>query len=222
MLPSHRTIVGVTGASGSIYAERAVIRLLLSKQRTYVVFTETAKKVIETEAPNGLLSSLCRSKARRRFEENSEIRTAANELGLGAEHLAELRVFENDDLYAPIASGSEGATHMLVCPASMGSCARIAHGISSNLLERAADVMLKERRTLVIVPRETPLSLIHLQNMVTLTQAGAQIVPAMPAFYHMPKTIEEIVDFVVERSLAALGLPLLAEQNQIRWNFRQL
>jgi 4-hydroxy-3-polyprenylbenzoate decarboxylase len=136
--------------------------------------------------------------------------------------LASLRLFDNDDLYAPIASGSEGATHMVVCPSSMGTLARIAHGVSGCLLERAADVMLKEKRRLVIVPRETPFSLIHLRNMTTLAEAGAHLVPAMPAFYMNPKSIDDLVTFVVERVSDGLGIDALAEGKRTRWNARSL
>jgi 4-hydroxy-3-polyprenylbenzoate decarboxylase len=136
--------------------------------------------------------------------------------------LTELRLFSNDDFYAPVASGSEGATHMVVAPCSMGTMARIAHGMSTCLLERCADVMLKEKRPLVICPRETPLSVIHLQNMLTLAQAGAAIVPAMPAYYSRPQSIEELALFVVERLLDQLRLSAAVRVKSVRWNIRRL
>jgi len=221
-LPAERVVVGVTGASGSLYAELLIRRLLGAGVRTYVVFTGTGAKVVATELRTGLLPALARCERRVRLEELPELQSAASAVGLAPEQLSELRLFPNEDLYAPIASGSEGATHMAVCPMSMGTLARIAHGISGCLVERAADVMLKERRPLVVVPRETPLSLIHLQNMVTLTQAGAHIVPAMPAFYMNPTSIDDLGWFVVERVCDALRIPRLAEFKGVRWNVRNL
>jgi 4-hydroxy-3-polyprenylbenzoate decarboxylase len=104
----------------------------------------------------------------------------------------------------------------------MGTVARLASGMSGNLIERCADVMLKERRSLVVVPRETPLSLIHLNNLATLLQAGARIVPAMPGFYHRPKSVEDLVAFVVERMAEQTGIPELIEQNRLHWNPNRL
>ena len=215
-------MLGVTGASGSIYAELLLRRLLGTGVRTYVVFTGTGAKVVGTELRKGLLPALARCEQRARLEEREDLRAAATSAGLPPDALSELRLFSNEDLYAPIASGSEGATHMAVCPMSMGTLARIAHGISGCLVERAADVMLKERRPLVVVPRETPLSLIHLQNMVTLTQAGAHVVPAMPAFYMNPTSIDDLGWFVVERVCDALRIPRLSEGKGVRWNVRSL
>ncbi len=217
-----RIVLGITGASGAIYAEQILHKLLTANIRTYVVFTSTAAKVIPLEIQNSLLHFLCTSRAQTRFHENAECLALCEQWNLNAENLAHLRVFSNDDLYAPIASGSEGATHMIVAPCSMGALARIAHGISSTLLERTADVMLKERRPLVIVPRETPFSAIHLQNMLTLCQANARIVPAMPAFYHLPKNINELVGFMVERILDGLALEQHWGQKNVQWNARNL
>jgi 4-hydroxy-3-polyprenylbenzoate decarboxylase len=114
--------------------------------------------------------------------------------------------YDDNDFNAPIASGSRAPDAMVVCPCSMGTLARIAAGTSGNLLERCADVMLKERRPLVLVPRETPLSEIHLENMLRLARMGVRMVPAMPAFYTRPRTIEDQVDFVVGKALDALGI----------------
>jgi flavin prenyltransferase len=115
------------------------------------------------------------------------------------------RIYSNKDLGAKIASGSQGCHGMVVVPCSMKSLAGIAHGLSRNLVERAADVMLKERRPLIIVPRETPMSLPQLKNMVLCAEAGAMIMPAMPAFYQMPKTLDDLADFMAGKILSALG-----------------
>lgn len=221
-LPENRVVLAVTGASGSVYAERLLTLLLKNNTRTYVVMSETAKKVVCTELAGSFLDWLSTAKQQRRFEECAELHDKFGHLELSRENLSQLRTFDAGDLYAPIASGSEGCTHMVVCPASMGSVARIAHGMSQNLIERAADVALKERLPLVLLPRETPFSSIHLQNLLTLSQAGVHIVPAMPAFYHRPERIEDLVDFVVERLASALRIPGLDTHKTVRWNYRQL
>lgn len=222
-LRSERVVLGVTGASGSVYAELLLNALLAAGVRTYLVATDTARKVVGTElGPESLLFQVLESRLQTRFEGHESTRAVAAQRSLTEEHLSELRVFFNDDFYAPVASGSEGATHMIVAPCSMGSLARMAHGMSTCLLERCADVMLKERRNLVICPRETPLSSIHLQNMLTLVQAGATLVPAMPAFYSRPQSIEELAMFVVERVLDQLKLESLADFKKVRWNIRRL
>ena len=117
----------------------------------------------------------------------------------------QLEVFGREDWFAPLASGSNPADAMVICPCSMGTLARIAAGLADTLIERAADVMLKESRKLVLVPRETPLSAIHLENMLRAQRAGAVILPANPGFYHRPQSVSEVVDFVVARVLDQLG-----------------
>lgn len=222
-LVKERVVVGVTGASGSLYAELLLEMLLAAGVRTYLVATETARKVVNTELPeDSLVARILASGLQARLETNDGVVRAAQSRGLSAEHITQLRVFSNDDFYAPIASGSEGATHMVVAPCSMGTMARIAHGMSTCLLERCADVMLKERRPLVISPRETPLNQIHLQNMMTLLQAGAALVPAMPAFYSRPQTVEELALFVVERLIDQLRLSTPVREKTVRWNIRRL
>jgi 4-hydroxy-3-polyprenylbenzoate decarboxylase len=119
----------------------------------------------------------------------------------------QLRVFGREEWFAPVASGSNPADAMVICPCSMGTLAAIACGLADNLIERAADVMMKEHRPLVLVPRETPLSAIHLENMLRLTHAGAVILPANPGFYHHPVKIEDLIDFVVARVLDQLSVP---------------
>jgi len=218
---NERIVLGVTGASGSIYSELLLVQFLKRNCRTYLVATDTARKVITTElGEKSLLSAALAAGIQTRFETHPECLSAAERATLSPENLSQLRLFLNDDFYAPIASGSEGATHMVIAPCSMGTMARIAHGASTCLLERCADVMLKERRPLVISPRETPLSAIHLQNMLTLHQAGAAIVPAMPAFYARPQTVEEVAMFVVERLIDQLQL--VNPEKNVRWNFRRL
>jgi 4-hydroxy-3-polyprenylbenzoate decarboxylase len=118
----------------------------------------------------------------------------------------QLRVFAREDWFAPVASGSNPADAMAICPCSMGTLAAVAAGLSDSLIERAADVMLKEKRKLVIVPRETPFSTLHLENMLRLSNAGAVILPANPGFYHHPKSVDELVDFIVARVLDQLGV----------------
>jgi 4-hydroxy-3-polyprenylbenzoate decarboxylase len=118
----------------------------------------------------------------------------------------QLRVFGREDWNAPVASGSNPADAMVVCPCSMGTLAAIAHGLSDNLIERAADVMLKEQRKLILVPREAPFSTLHLENMLTLSRMNAVILPANPGFYHQPQTVADIVDFIVARILDQLGV----------------
>lgn len=222
-LIKERVVLGVTGASGSIYAELLLEILLAAGVRTYLVATETARKVMATELPEtSLMSQVLACGLQARFEMHEGVLRAAAARELQADALSQLKVFSNDDFYAPIASGSEGATHMVVAPCSMGTMARIAHGMSTCLLERCADVMLKEKRTLVISPRETPLSTIHLQNMLILAQAGAAIVPAMPAFYNRPQSVEEVALFVVERLLDQLKLSAPLREKTVRWNIRRL
>ncbi|MFZ9521619.1 MAG: UbiX family flavin prenyltransferase [Silvanigrellaceae bacterium] len=222
-LAKERVVLGVTGASGSVYAELMLEMLLHAGVRTYVVATDTARKVVTTElAADSLLATVLGSGLQTRFETNEGVVNASVARGLGPHQLSQLRVFANDDFYAPIASGSEGATHMVVVPCSMGTLSRIAHGMSSCLLERCADVMLKEKRTLVISPRETPLSSIHLQNMLTLVQAGALLVPAMPAYYNRPQSVEQVALFVVERLLDQLRLNAPVKEKTVRWNIRRL
>jgi 4-hydroxy-3-polyprenylbenzoate decarboxylase len=187
-----RILVGVTGASGSIYAERLVDMLRHAVPRVYLVFSETGQQVVRHEL-------------RSRDDGFSLVRAASGELAERDRGI--VRLVRNDDLFAPVASGSSAPTAMVVVPCSMGSLARINHGISSNLLERAADVCLKQKRPLILCPRETPLSTIHLRNMLSLSEMGATMIPAMPAFYQHPKSIEELVDFVVGRIMEALSLP---------------
>lgn len=182
----RKIIVAVTGASGSIYAEKLLQRLTgvtNPPSEIALVFSETARKIWEYEtgkkfAPTG-----------------------------------KQRIYENDNLFAPFASGSSIHDTMIICPASMGTLGRIAGGTSDDLITRAADVMLKEKRKLILVPRETPYNLIHITNMEKLALTGAIICPATPSFYSRPKTIDELVMTVVERIISLAGFTT----NSYRW-----
>jgi len=187
----HRILVAVTGASGSIYAERLVDILRTRVKRVYLLFSETGAKVVRHELP---LKTEGFSLARASL---GEVDTSDREV---------LRILKNDDLFAPVASGSSAPTAMVIVPASMGTLGRLCHGISSNLIERSADVCLKQKKPLLILPRETPLNSIHQRNMLTLSELGCHIIPAMPAFYQHPKSINDLVDFMVGRVLEGLNL----------------
>ncbi len=186
-----RYTVVVTGASGSVYGLRVLEQLLMKGHEVVAIMTEAGRDVTAYEigfdlpAENGAQSLL------RFLELRSDM---------------PLRVACAGDSFDPIASGSHRVDGMIVVPASMGFCASVAAGMAANLPERAADVMLKERKPLVFVPRETPLSLVHLRNLTTLAEAGAVIVPAMPAFYQRPETIDDQVNFVAGKVLDVLGI----------------
>jgi flavin prenyltransferase len=184
-----RILLGVTGASGSVYASRLLEILSEKVERVYLVATTTGEKVAKHEL--GADSLLLRALAGKLEKSEKDV----------------IRVFGADDLFAPCASGSSAPDAMVVTPCSMGSLARIATGISGNLLERSADVVLKQKRKLLICPRETPLSLIHLRNMTALMEAGAEMIPLMPGFYQHPKDIEAVVDFCVGKILEQLNIP---------------
>lgn len=191
----RRILIGVTGASGSVYAERLIQQCLKRFPRIYVVATSAASQVVDHEL------------AKAGSEAPGMVSLRALLAGdVSPEHRDIIRVLRNDDLFAPVASGSSAPTDMVVVPCSMGSLARIAQGQSTNLLERAADVMLKQHRRLIMVPRETPLNTIHLRNMLTLSEMGVAMVPAMPAFYQRPESIDDMVDFVVGRILELLDV----------------
>lgn len=191
--PARPLILGVSGASGLIYAVRAVRFLLLSDHTVELVASKSAYMVWQAEL-----------NIRMPPEPNAQEefwRQQAGDVTKG-----KLRCHSWQDVGANIASGSFRTLGMIVIPASMSTVAKLAAGLSSDLLERAADVQLKEGRKLVIVPRETPFSLIHLRNLTALAEAGARIVPAIPAWYHHPKTVEDLVDFVVARAFDQLDI----------------
>lgn len=181
-------IIGVSGASGLIYAVRALKYLLQADYAIELVASKSSYMVWQAENNLQMPGDSARQELFWRQQ-------------AGVETGGKLRCHPWQDVGANIASGSFRTMGMIVIPCSMSTVAKIAQGLSSDLLERAADVQLKEGRKLVIVPRETPLSLIHLRNLTTLAEAGARIVPAIPAWYHHPQTIEDLVDFVVARTL---------------------
>ncbi|MDA1279784.1 MAG: UbiX family flavin prenyltransferase [Chloroflexi bacterium] len=187
-------VLGIAGASGAPYARRVLEQMLLANHDVKVVITDSGRKVLDVEE-NLLLTG------------NTDADTPlVLEWANGNGATGTLQLYHHQDVAAPIASGSFGIDGMAVVPCSGGTMGRIAHGISNGLLERAADVCLKERRRLVLVPREMPLSLIHLRNMTAVTEAGAIVLPASPGFYHNPKSINDLIDMVAGRILASLGI----------------
>jgi 4-hydroxy-3-polyprenylbenzoate decarboxylase len=182
-------VLGMAGGSGAIYGRRLLEVLLLAGAEVHLVVSPAGLKVLRYE--EGVVVG-----------DPSEL--AAH---LPDEARARLRAWPFDAVESTPASGSAKIDAMVLCPCSMGTLARITHGFSTNLLERAGDVALKEGRRLVVVPRETPLSVVHLRNMLLLAQAGAIVLPAAPGFYHRPTRIEQLVDFVVARILDKLEVP---------------
>lgn len=180
-----KILLGISGASGAIYAKKIIEYFSNNKENELsLIFTDTAKKVWEYEINDFQMKDIS-------FE-----------------------IYENDDFFTPAASGSSDFEAMIVCPCSMGTMAKIANGIADNLLTRAADVMLKENKRLVIVPREMPYNLIHISNMKKLMEAGAKICPASPSFYQKPQTIDELVVSVVQKILNLVDIRI----NTINWN----
>jgi 4-hydroxy-3-polyprenylbenzoate decarboxylase len=186
--PKRPLILGVTGASGLIYAVRALKHVLSAGGTVDLVASKASQMVWQAEL--GMHMPLAPEPQEKFWRDQSEVPQAGT-----------LRCHPWGDVGASIASGSFRTAGMLVMPCSMSTVARLSVGMSSDLLERAADVQLKEGRKLVLVPRETPLSVIHLRNLTTLAEAGVRIVPAIPAWYHQPQTINDLVDFVVARAL---------------------
>lgn len=182
-----RLVVGVTGASGAIYAQRFLLAASELWDEIYLMLSRQAVDVAQTElgvSPN--------------------VREFSTKEWLGRE-CPNIRLLDEKNFYTPPASGSFRHDGMVILPCSMGTAGRIAHGISNDLLTRSADVCLKERRPLVLVPREMPWNLIHLKNMVALTEAGATILPACPAWYTNPKNLEDLADTVIARVIQQLG-----------------
>ncbi|MBR6026392.1 MAG: UbiX family flavin prenyltransferase [Neisseriaceae bacterium] len=184
--------MAITGASGIPYAKRLLSYLVKSGVQIRLIYSSAAQIVAKQECDWELASDMQIATQRLEHEFN-----AAPE---------QIKVFAHDDWFSPAASGSNVSDAMVICPASMGTIAAIACGLSDNLIERAADVCLKEKRQLILVPRETPLSTIHLSNLLKLSECGAVVIPPSPAFYHHPQSIDDLIDFVVARILNHLNI----------------
>jgi flavin prenyltransferase len=183
--------LAITGASGALYAVRTMAALLARGARVEVVISDYGRRLLHDELGDAASADRLMPYLTAKYGEG----VAAGTIVLHS----------NRDLGATLASGSHGCSGMAIVPCSMKTLAGVAHGLSRNLVERAADVMLKERRRLVIVPRETPMSLPQLKNMVSCAEAGAMILPAMPAFYQQPKNLDDLADFMAGKILSALG-----------------
>lgn len=193
--PALPVVFALTGASGAPYAIRLLRALVELRRETWLVVSAHGFRLLRTESDVGDVAGL---------------RAVVGAAGFGAH----VKVFDDGDRGAAPASGSVLTAGMVICPCSMGTIASIAAGTSRSLVERAADVTLKERRKLVLVPRETPLSAIHLENMLRVTRAGAVVLPAAPGFYNKPQSADELVDFIVARVLDQLGV---AHELGMRW-----
>ncbi len=180
-------ILAITGASGAPYGVRLLEMLAVHHVPTWLLVSSHGWRLLTEECG---------------IKDDRELKKATGD------EWTSVRVFDDKDRGAEPASGSAKTAGMVICPCSMGTVAAIAHGTSRSLIERAADVVLKERRTLILVPRETPLSLVHLRNLTLATEAGAVVLPAAPGFYHKPQQVRDLVDFVVQRVLDHLGLDI--------------
>ena len=191
-LPPATVTLAFTGASGLPYGIRLLEQLLAAGCRVWLLYSPAAQVVAQQEMQLSLPSQAKALQALWREQYRCG---------------EQLSVFGREEWFAPPASGSNPADAMVICPCSMGALAAIAHGMSVNLIERAADVSIKEKRPLILVPRETPLSVIHLENMLTLARLGVTILPPAPGFYTHPGTVDDMVDFVVARILDQLRIP---------------
>jgi 4-hydroxy-3-polyprenylbenzoate decarboxylase len=183
----HPVVVAITGASGAPYAVRLVDVLARNRVPTWLIVSSHGWRLLTSETG---------------IQDAGALRTATGGDWSG------ITLYPDEDRGAPPASGSARTAGMVICPCSMGTVAAIAAGTSRSLVERAADVALKERRKLILVPRETPLSLVHLRNLTAVTEAGAVVIPAAPGFYHRPTQISQLVDFIVQRVVDHLGLEI--------------
>jgi len=187
----RRVAVGITGASGALYAVRTVAALLSAGAEVELVVSDFGRRLLRDELGDTASVDALPGYLLNRYGESVQAGT--------------LTVHSNRDVGASIASGSYACESMAIVPCSMKTLAGVAHGLSRTLIERAADVMLKERRPLVVVPRETPMSLPQLRNMVACAEAGAMVLPAMPAFYQGPRTLDDLADFMAGKIVSALG-----------------
>lgn len=196
--------VAITGASGAAYALRLIECLVAANKQVYLLMSSASRVVFDTEV---------------------NIKVPANPETASAffiEHFnarsEQVVVFGKEQWFSPVASGSAAPKQMVVCPCSAGTLAAISQGMSDNLIERAADVVIKERGQLILVPRETPFSTIHLRNMLSLSELGATIMPAAPGFYHQPQSIEDLIDFIVGRILDHLAID---QKIMPRWGYQK-
>jgi 4-hydroxy-3-polyprenylbenzoate decarboxylase len=190
--PLKTVTLALSGASGMAYGLRLLECLLAADLRVYLLVSQAAHIVAKQEL--GVVLPARAGDLEKQLSESLNARDG------------QLRAFGREDWNAPVASGSNPADAMVICPCSMGTLAAIAHGLSDNLIERAADVMLKEQKKLILVPREAPFSTLHLENMLTLSKMNAVILPANPGFYHRPQNVEDIIDFIVARILDQMGI----------------
>ncbi|GAA5138032.1 flavin prenyltransferase UbiX [Thalassotalea piscium] len=188
----RKITLALTGASGSAYAMRLLECLLAANCQVYVLCSSAARIVLDTELGVKLPASPDAATAFLTEKFNAKV--------------GQLTVFGKEQWFSPVASGSAAPKTMVICPCSTGTLAAVSQGMSDNLIERAADVVIKERGQLIVVPRETPFSTIHLQNMLTLSQTGVTIMPAAPGFYHNPRSIDDLIDFMVGRILDHLDI----------------
>lgn len=186
-MTEHPVVLAITGASGAPYAVRLLDVLARARVPVDLIISSHGWRLLETESA---------------IADDRQLREAT-----GGDW-SSITVHPDDDRGAAPASGSHRTAGMVICPCSMGTVSAIAQGSSRSLVERAADVTLKERRRLILVPRETPLSLVHLRNLTAVTEAGAVVIPAAPGFYHRPSTIDHLVDFIVQRIVDHLGLDI--------------
>lgn len=189
---NQKITLAITGASGSAYALRLLECLVAANYQVYLLCSSAARVVFDTEV--GLKIPGSPDAASQFFIDRFQAKPE------------QIIVFGKEQWFSPVASGSAAPKTMVVCPCSTGTLAAISQGMSDNLIERAADVVIKERGQLILVPRETPFSTIHLQNMLTLSQMGVTIMPAAPGFYHQPETINDLIDFMVGRMLDHLNI----------------
>ncbi|WDE11465.1 flavin prenyltransferase UbiX [Thalassomonas haliotis] len=201
---TKKITLALTGASGSAYALRLIECLVAANYQIYLLYSSAARVVFDTEVGLKLPGAP---------EAASEFLTEKFSAKAG-----QITVFGKEQWFSPVASGSAAPGVMVVCPCSTGTLAAISTGMSDNLIERAADVVIKERGQLILVPRETPFSTIHLQNMLSLSQQGVTIMPAAPGFYHNPQSINDLIDFMVGRILDHLNI----EQSIMpRWGYQK-
>jgi 4-hydroxy-3-polyprenylbenzoate decarboxylase len=196
--------LAITGASGAPYAVRLLECLLAQQQQVHVLLSSAARVVFATELNWQLPAS-----------PQATAQALQDRFSVSAE---QLQVYGKEQWFSPVASGSAAPKRMVVCPCSTGTLSAIANGASNNLIERAADVVIKERGQLILLPREMPFSAIHLENMLKLARLGVTIMPASPGFYHQPQTIDDLIDFVVARILDHLGLK---QTIQPQWGYGQ-